>query len=66
MSPQQFNVTGMTCGHCEMAVKKAVKAVDPAAEIKIDRAQNLVEVQSSAPREALAAAIRDEGYQVAA
>ncbi len=62
---QSFSVTGMTCGHCERAVTQAVKKLDPAAEIKIDRASNLVEVQSTQPREALAAAIADEGYTVA-
>ena len=63
---QTFTVTGMTCGHCEMAVKRAVKAADPQAEVTIDRAQNKVEVQSEQPREALAKAIAEEGYAVAA
>ena len=62
---QTFTVTGMTCGHCEMAVTRALKRVDPQAEVKIDRALNLVQVQSSQPRTALAAAIADEGYAVA-
>ena len=61
---QPFTVTGMTCGHCEMAVRKAVRSVDPQAEIKIDRADNLVEVDTNQPRAAIAAAIREEGYQV--
>ena len=62
---QSFSVTGMTCGHCERAVTQAVKKLDPAAEIKIDRTANLVQIQSTQPREALAAAIADEGYTVA-
>ena len=62
---QPFTVTGMTCGHCERAVKRAIKAADPQAEVRIDRAQNLVEVESAQPRAALAAAIREEGYAVA-
>ncbi len=41
---QTFTVTGMTCGHCEMAVKRALKQVDPQAEVIIDRTQNLVQV----------------------
>ncbi|HOB67266.1 heavy-metal-associated domain-containing protein [Ottowia sp.] len=65
-TPQQFTVTGMTCGHCEMAVKRAIKALDPQAEVKIDRAENRVEVQSTQPHDAIAAAIREEGYAVAA
>lgn len=62
---QTFSVTGMTCGHCERAVTQAVKQLDPTAEIKIDRAAKRVEVQSAQPREALAAAIANEGYAVA-
>jgi len=65
MSEQTFNVTGMTCGHCEKSVVQAVKAVDPTAEVKADRSTNTVVVQSEQPREALAAAIREEGYAVA-
>ena len=62
---QTLTVQGMTCGHCEKAVTKAIKTLDPAAEVKIDRSQNRVDVQSEQPREALAAAIREEGYAVA-
>jgi copper chaperone len=63
---QTFTVTGMTCGHCEMAVKRALKQVDPQAEVTIDRSRNEVQVDSSQPREALARAIAEEGYAVAA
>ena len=61
----QFEVQGMTCGHCERAVTSAIQQLDPQAQVRIDRAQNLVEVNTSQPREAIAAAIRDEGYAVA-
>ena len=60
-----FQVQGMTCGHCEMAVKKAIQRLDAQAQIVIDRAANRVQVQSEQPREAVAHAIADEGYQVA-
>ena len=63
---QTFTVTGMTCGHCEKAVIQAIRSLDPQAQIRIDRSQNSVEVESSQPREALAAAISEEGYQVQA
>ena len=61
---QSFTVTGMTCGHCEAAVTRAIKQIDGGADVKIDRASNLVEVQSTQPREVIAAAIREEGYAV--
>lgn len=63
---QIFNVEGMTCGHCEKAVTKAVLALDETARVVIDRSTNRVEVDSSQAREALAKAIADEGYRVAA
>lgn len=62
---QSFTVTGMTCGHCEQAVTRALKQVDPQAEVRIDRAANHVVVQSTQPREQLAHAIAEEGYSVA-
>ncbi|MEI6732853.1 MAG: cation transporter [Comamonadaceae bacterium] len=63
---QIFTVSGMTCGHCEKAVTRAVKQTDPKAEVTIDRATNTVEVQSELARDKLAQAIAEEGYAVAA
>jgi copper chaperone len=63
---QTFTVTGMTCGHCEKAVKSAILQADPQAQVHIDRTQNKVEVASEQPRDKLAAAIAEEGYAVAA
>ena len=63
---QTFTVTGMTCGHCEKAVTRAIKQLDPQAEVSIDRAANQVVVQSDQPREALVAAMVEEGYAVTA
>jgi copper chaperone len=59
-----FDVQGMTCGHCEMAVKKAVMRLDPQARIDIDRSRNQVVVQSEQPRESVAHVIKEEGYAV--
>ena len=59
-----FEVQGMTCSHCERSVTQAVQAVDAQAQIKIERAANRVEIDSQASREALSAAIAEEGYKV--
>ena len=61
----QFTVEGMTCGHCEAAITRAIKQLDASAQVSIDRAAKSVRVQSEQPRQALAAAIREEGYEVA-
>ncbi|MET1113336.1 MAG: heavy-metal-associated domain-containing protein [Comamonas sp.] len=60
-----FEVRGMTCGHCEKAVTQALQRTDPGASVRIDRSLNRVEVDSTAERCALQAAIQEEGYQVA-
>lgn len=60
----QFEVQGMTCGHCERAVTAVIQELDPQASVRIDRAHNRVEVDSSQPADALAAAIAQEGYTV--
>ncbi|WP_310614169.1 cation transporter [Limnohabitans sp.] len=60
-----FQVQGMTCGHCEMAVKKAIARLDPEAKVEIDRSTGKVDVQSNQKREDIAHAIAEEGYQVA-
>ncbi|MGQ0709032.1 MAG: heavy-metal-associated domain-containing protein [Rhodoferax sp.] len=61
---QRFTVTGMTCGHCEQAVRRALTRLDPQAQVQIDRSQNLVQVQSEQARQTLAQAIAEEGYSV--
>jgi copper chaperone len=61
---QTLTVTGMTCGHCEAAVKKAILELDPQAKVVIDRPGNSVQVDSIQPVETLVAAIREEGYTV--
>lgn len=61
-----LQVQGMTCGHCERAVTQAVQQIDPQAKVQIDRASGAVALDTTAPREAVAAAIAEEGYQVAA
>ncbi|TNF57547.1 MAG: copper chaperone [Burkholderiales bacterium] len=63
---QIFEVQGMTCGHCEKAVIGAVRELDPQATVQVDRSQNRVEVESKLDREAIAQAIREEGYAVTA
>ena len=55
-------VTGITCGHCEKAVKQAIKDVDANATIEIKRTENLVIVDTAETTETIVAAITAEGY----
>lgn len=61
---QTLTVEGMTCGHCEKAVRQALQTLDPQAQILIERQNNRVEVDTDTPREALVKAITEEGYRV--
>jgi copper chaperone len=63
---QTFQVQGMSCGHCANAVTQAVRSVDPQAEVQVDLASGSVQVQSQQDHAAIARAIEEEGYQVAA
>ena len=58
----QFQIPNMTCGHCVRAITEAVQSVDPAARVLADLPQHQVQVQSTAPREALVASLTEAGY----
>jgi copper chaperone len=60
-----LTVSGMSCGHCERAITQALLQMDPQAKVQIDRQRSSVQVDSEQPRDKLAQAIAEEGYQVA-
>ena len=62
MSHHQFQVQGMSCGHCVAAIEQALQQLDPKAQVQVELARGQVQVDSEQPREALAAAIVDAGY----
>ena len=63
----KLKVTGMTCGHCENAVRKALASVAGVTEVvTVDRTRELVEVEGAAEVAALVAAVVEEGYTAVA
>lgn len=58
----KFHSPDMTCGHCASVITKAVKSVDPAAEVKVDLPTRTVSVESSATTAAIAKAVEEAGY----
>ena len=59
----ELKVTGMTCGHCEAAVNKALADVPGVAQVvKVSRNEERVIVDGDADVAALIAAIEEEGY----
>ena len=59
----QFQVSGMSCSHCEQAVTQAIQTLDPEAQVTIDLSTGHVDVSSQQPREAILLAIDNAGYQ---
>lgn len=59
----ELKVTGMTCGHCEKAVDKALSALPGVTRVvKVSREEERVVVEGDADVQALVAAIVEEGY----
>ncbi|NLV88356.1 MAG: heavy-metal-associated domain-containing protein [Tissierellia bacterium] len=58
-------VEGMSCGHCEMAVKKAVGALEGVESVVVDLGAKKVEVEGENLNDNLIKeAIEDAGYDV--
>lgn len=58
----QFHLDNMTCGGCVRSVTRAIQSVDADAGVVADPAACLVEVQTSATRERIIAALREAGF----
>jgi len=58
----KLNVPEMSCGHCKVAVEKAVADVDSAASVDVDLESRTVSIQSSVTDAALIAALKEGGY----
>lgn len=62
-----YNVSGMTCGHCEKAVSEEVSAITGVTSAHADAASGTVTVKATAPLddEAVRTAVDEAGYQLA-
>ncbi len=60
----ELRVTGMSCGHCEMRVAKALEAVPGVKDAQADHNQQkaVVTVQSDVAMDDLVAAVDNAGY----
>lgn len=56
-------VEGMTCGHCQSAVKNALESVNGVQSAEVNLEQGMARVTGSADPATLIAAIEEEGYQ---
>lgn len=61
-----INIEGMSCGHCKMAVEKALKAVAGITSVHVDLDKKEAMVAGSAAIADLHQAVEDAGYVVVA
>ncbi|HKL79394.1 MAG TPA: copper chaperone CopZ [Mobilitalea sp.] len=62
-----LNVEGMSCSHCENAVKKAVGALEGIDKVEVDLAGNTVTVDYDASKvsvDNMKVEIEEQGYDV--
>jgi copper chaperone len=59
----KLNVSGMTCGHCEAAVNKALKSVEGVSDVQVNLSAGTASIEGdNVNTENLIAAVIDEGY----
>lgn len=69
MVQETINIKGMMCGHCQMTVEKAIKAVKGVKSVKVDLAKKQATVEYDAAATDISKikkAVADTGYEVVA
>ncbi|MCM3689416.1 heavy-metal-associated domain-containing protein [Kocuria rosea] len=66
MTTTQFQVTGMTCGHCEMSVRQEVQEIPGVEFVEVSHQSGRLTVTSTelVDEAAVVAAVQEAGYQV--
>lgn len=60
----ELKVPSMACGACADTITKAVRAIDPAANVEADPKTKLVKVETQESDAAIKSAIAAAGYPV--
>jgi len=61
----ELKITGMSCEHCVMRVKKAAEGVEGVSNVSVDLASGVLTAEADAKEkiDAIKAAVNDAGYQ---
>ncbi|GAB3799693.1 heavy-metal-associated domain-containing protein [Humibacter antri] len=64
MTTTEYDVTGMTCGHCELSVREEVSEVPGVQDIRVSAQDGRLVVTSNATidDDAVLNAVREAGY----
>jgi copper chaperone CopZ len=65
MTTVVYEVPGISCDHCRVAIETEVAKVADVTTVEVDVTARTVTVEGSAPDPAVRAAIGDAGYDVA-
>lgn len=67
MTVTEYRVQGMTCGHCENAVRTEVAKLEGVTTLAVSAADGILRIESTAELsdEAVRAAVEEAGYEVA-
>jgi copper chaperone CopZ len=68
MTTTEFQVTGMTCGHCEMSVREEIEKIAGVESIDVSAQTGrlIVTSASAVDADAVIAAVDEAGYQAVA
>lgn len=65
MGSVEFQVTGMSCGHCEAAIRSELDAVAGVDSVEVSAQTGRLVVMGDADPAAVIAAVDEAGYQAA-
>ena len=67
MTTTEYQVTGMTCSHCEMSVREEISEIAGVDDIQVSAASGKLVVTASGPIDdaAILAAVDEAGYSAA-
>lgn len=65
MSATTYTVTGMTCGHCESAVREEVGQLAGVESVEVSADTGVLTVSGEVDDAAVLAAVDEAGYQAA-
>lgn len=58
----QFQLRDMTCDGCARVVTKAIKAIDPGADVAVAPSARQIKIHRSASKEKIVTALRMAGF----
>lgn len=66
MARTELMVNGMTCAHCENAVRTEILTLDGVTDVTVDATTGGVSIQHESPlaEDAVAAAVEEAGYEL--